>query len=195
MSHREGTNVADAERTSCPEDKFQVWRPRRRKLVPLAFIALILSLLLFFKEFSSPKDLNQWRSAQPPSFVAETDIFASTTHTAPTATNTDIVHKDEEPVVFTLVIWSEPSAAEGALLIKVSPLAVLRNCLIHPSYLSPYSSTTPVPPKYTSFVMILLTDIWRPGCLWSLARLATFAYCSISLHGKVCWTELNGRGL
>lgn len=199
-SHRESPNVGDEPITSIlpsVDDKsFSSWRLRRRKLVPLACIAFILSLLLFFRELlSSPKDVEQLKFVQPPSFVTNTDIPTSTTITAPTATNTDIVHHDEEPVVFVFIIWSEPSAVEGALLIKVSPLVILRNRLISLTNISPYSCTTLIHLKYTSYATTPLTNICRHGYLWSIARPAMFACCSINLPGRVCWIESNEKVL
>jgi hypothetical protein len=125
MSHHSHRERPNAEPVTVTDDKsFPIWRlVRRRKLVPLACIAFILSLLLFFRELlGSSKDVEQLKFSQPPSFVAHTDISPPTTLTAPTVTNINTVSDDEEPVVFILIIWSEPSAAEGALLIKVSLL-------------------------------------------------------------------------
>ena len=119
-------NVGIAEHVGPLDDKsFPIWRLRRRKLVPLACIALILSLLLFYRELlSSSKDAGQLKSVQSPSFNApNTNISTSTTLTESLpAADTDSVHHAEEPIVFLFIIWSEPSAAEGALLIKVSYL-------------------------------------------------------------------------
>lgn len=115
--------IADSELTlNDNSSRCPIWRLRRRQLAPLACITLILSLVLFLREFlSSPQDIEQLKSAQPPSFVPNADLSASTALSTPSPINTEITPShDEDPVVFVLIIWSEPSATEGALLIKAS---------------------------------------------------------------------------
>jgi hypothetical protein len=109
-----------------PDDKsFPIWRLRRRKVIPLACLTLILFLLLFFAELWAPTDVKRLQTTSPPSLVIDTDVPPSTTLSPSTIASADNVHDQEEPVIFTLIIWSEQSAVEGALLIKVSPLAIL----------------------------------------------------------------------
>ncbi|RDB21518.1 hypothetical protein Hypma_011350 [Hypsizygus marmoreus] len=111
------------------DDPPRWWRLRRRRLLPLAFVVVFLSLVLFLAEFAgSTKSVGQLQSAEPPAFKnlekvpSITTTTVTTTITAPAVTETAIVHQNvtvvPEPVVFTLIMWSESSAAEGALLIK-----------------------------------------------------------------------------
>lgn len=174
--------IADSELSPVDDTWCPVWRPRRRKLVPLACITLILSLLLFLREFlNSPQDIEQLKFVQPPSFVPN----ASTTSITPS--------HNEEPVVFILIIWSEPSAAEGALLIKASHTASCAKFSLICRDISPYSCITLVRPRYTSYAMTRPTDIWRRGYLWLIVHPIMSAYSSTSPPGRACWIELNGK--
>jgi tellurite resistance protein TehA-like permease len=104
-----------------PDDNsFPIWRLRRRKLIPLACIALFLFLLLFFAELWEPTDVKRLEATSPSFVINPTPTTLGTS----TITSADNIYNQEEPVVFSLIIWSEQSAVEGALLIKVSPLAI-----------------------------------------------------------------------
>ncbi|KAF5386674.1 hypothetical protein D9615_001742 [Tricholomella constricta] len=100
----------------------QRWRPRRRKLLALTYIAIVFSLLLFLAEFSS--STKSTVRLESPGSPSSNGIYITTTTTisAPGVTETAIVYQNvavkPEPVVFVLIIWSESSAIEGALLIK-----------------------------------------------------------------------------
>lgn len=94
--------------------------------------ALLIPLLLLLAElgFSGTLYSLDWLPSPPPphGHVAETvTVFATTTiYDAPAATETVYLQSsqagDTEAVTFVLVMWSESSATEGALLIKVSLL-------------------------------------------------------------------------
>ncbi|KAG6820778.1 hypothetical protein H0H93_011543 [Arthromyces matolae] len=116
----------------------QFLRPRRgTKILLVACFALILSLFSFFVHFSDEDTTVSIISHVDPvverparSFNAfhhrVHTIFSitttTTTVTAPPVTETVFVQKDviikREPVVFVLIIWSEASAKEGAILVK-----------------------------------------------------------------------------
>jgi len=98
-----------------PDDNsFPIWRLRRRKLIPLACIALFLFLLLFFAELWEPTDVKRLEATSPSFVINPTPTTLGTS----TITSADNIYNQEEPVVFSLIIWSEQSAVEGALLIK-----------------------------------------------------------------------------
>ncbi|TFK42828.1 hypothetical protein BDQ12DRAFT_710052 [Crucibulum laeve] len=92
------------------------WSPRRRKLLAISLLAFVVALLLFANELTT-SDLSK---VIPTLSVADRALTMTTTVTAPAATQT--VYRDvivtPEPVVFVLIMWSEVSAAEGAILIK-----------------------------------------------------------------------------
>lgn len=105
---------------------------RRRNLFALAFVALTGLFLYFHSQTPGPKlvclDSSQLEEleniALPPALpVHVTKTSTSTvTVTAPAVTETVTVQKSSrtlEPVVFSLIMFSESSAIEGALLIKV----------------------------------------------------------------------------
>lgn len=108
----------------------QFWRsPRLRKLLILGCVVLFLSLAFFLKELGGPeRTVDELASGPPPSHIVAAPVTITTTFTAPAVTETVYVYQDVatapnvDPVVFVLIMWSEASAAEGALLIKVSTL-------------------------------------------------------------------------
>lgn len=145
----------------------QIWRsPRRRKLFGLGFLALVLASLLFFKESASLTDiLQEWESAALP-IISPSATVTSSPPSPPIATGNatvlDSVVEKAEPVVFVLIMWSEASAREGALLIKVcSAGSYILPCDLLKD--SPSSSTAAAPQSSTSSAMILRSDSWRRG--------------------------------
>jgi len=115
---------------TCRPSTFLSRTSSRRQLVPdlalaeakthsLACIVLFLFLLLFSAELWAPTDVKRLQATSP-SFVINTDVPTPTTLSTSSITSADNIYNQEESVVFSLIIWSEQSAVEGALLIKVS---------------------------------------------------------------------------
>lgn len=99
-------------------------------------VALMIPILLLLVELGFPDTLYSfdWPPSSPPphhDHAAETvTLYATTTaYDAPTATETVYLQSSPaevtEAVTFVLVMWSESSATEGSLLIKVSLLPSL----------------------------------------------------------------------
>lgn len=85
---------------------------RRRRSVYLAAVVMSIVFLLFAREYFPPV---QFLDSIAP--TSDLDITSPNTkgHNLTTTPIIDTV----EPVVFTFIMWSEDSALEGALLIKV----------------------------------------------------------------------------
>lgn len=107
------------------------WRPRRRTVLTIALIALVASSLFFLKGLASSnsKNVQRWDYAHPKSIITSTKGPTATAKTATVTETTTVYHHSVapklDPVVFFLIIWSETSAVEGAILIKVSERGVI----------------------------------------------------------------------
>lgn len=116
-------------------DRTRTWlKPRRRTAITAALISLILFSLFFLRGVASSdsKDPSQrWDFVDPQPFIGSSTIDITSTKTAtPTQTNTvyQSVTPRLDPVVFFLIIWSESSAVEAAILIKVREMP----CMLSP---------------------------------------------------------------
>ncbi|KAG6841202.1 hypothetical protein C0991_000864 [Blastosporella zonata] len=130
------THTLHAHDISTKGNWLQVWRPRRRtKVLVAALLAITFSVFLFFAEFVDPTtaatsiateklqpELPKQHSFKASHKVHTVSSITTTTITAPAVTETVVLYQDvvkkPESVVFVLVIWSESSAIEGAVLIK-----------------------------------------------------------------------------
>ncbi|KAF9001988.1 hypothetical protein BDQ17DRAFT_1357867 [Cyathus striatus] len=101
---------------------FQLCSPRRRKMLALGFIAFLVAVFLFVKDSAITASLQAHWDEVPPLHTSLQSLGPSvvtTTVLAPAGTDTIIAHAPmPQAVVFVLIMWSEPSAAEGALLVK-----------------------------------------------------------------------------
>jgi len=89
----------------------------------LLFAVAIVCVILFSRQHNHAEYAPDRAPLGPPSFFApklpENLPPGTITMTAPPAIQTLIVEPSVEPVVFALVMYSEPSAKEGAILLKV----------------------------------------------------------------------------
>lgn len=115
--------------------------PRRPRYVIVLAIVTLTTIFLYLRAGPPPptERMNQHfespvlRTPPPPSPLVQVLPPTTITVTAPGVTETVTIQRSSrtlEPVVFSLIMWSESSAIEGALLIKVRSLL---------SYASPYS--------------------------------------------------------
>jgi hypothetical protein len=152
----------------------QGWRLRKCTLFIFASIVLILSSLFVLNGFANLKRAQPWDHSDPQPFVQSDTQFkgttATTTITAPAITETITVYQTAipklDPVVFFLIIWSETSAIEGAVLIKVR-VAVCFWFIPEFIFFSQYCFTTPGHPKSILYATILLNSFWKRGYLSS----------------------------
>ena len=94
---------------------YAYFRPRRRRTLVL-FCAILISLLFF--AFQSRSNRTHCISAAD----SGVGVVPTVTVTAPGSVATMVIDREvkhTDPVVFSLIMWSWSSAAEGAILIKV----------------------------------------------------------------------------
>ena len=96
------------------------FRTRPLRLMVLLFAAAVATLVLFSRRplLSEHTQAYQASSIPRPSIPPEN----STTPTATPVMQTEVVERPVEPVVFALLMYSETSAKEGAILLKVTSL-------------------------------------------------------------------------
>lgn len=112
-------------------DSWTFLLPRRRRYVFTFAIVALTGLVLWLQAGTPPQEnrhvelepseLEVLRSP-PPSPLVQVLPPTTITITAPVVTETVTIQRSSrtlEPVVFSLIMWSESSAIEGALLVKV----------------------------------------------------------------------------
>lgn len=121
----------------------------RRKVFTGVFFVLLLSAFLYLPELGSSSvtdSVHVAHASYPTSrdyhHTATTTVTATITdvYTAPSTTETLLQEIVAEPVVFLLLAWSESSATELALLVKVRVCHVSSRCLTSAQTILMYTS-------------------------------------------------------
>jgi len=121
LRSRQSDSLDDVQATSflLTSDGRRPFRARPRRLMMLLFAAAVATLVLF----SQRSLISEYFQPYQASLIPHPLIPPSSA--APTATpvmQTEVVERPVEPVVFALLMYSETSAKEGAILLKVLSL-------------------------------------------------------------------------
>jgi hypothetical protein len=178
------TSISERELPAIPPQhsrKSNEWLSRRRrKILVFVTLASVFSLLLFVRdlelaptrllEFASPSEAPYpfngplsplWplpTSASSSSSSSSSSFIHSHTDSTPAPLPTTSATKPNilEPVIFILLVWSEPSAAEAALLIKVCILYFELSLRAYITIESPSFFITRVPLNSISYAIKLV---------------------------------------
>jgi hypothetical protein len=98
----------------------QPFRTRPRRVIFFLFAIAFVSIILFSQHHVLVEHAQPHHASLDPQTLLHDSLPPSTiTVTAPPAIQTAFVEPPVEPVVFALVMYSESSAKEGAILLKV----------------------------------------------------------------------------
>jgi hypothetical protein len=188
-------------RSSSPDGIQPSWRSlfRTRRRVTFWLVGASFALIVLYSHWEQPlggekilescQSLDPQIPCAPDMHVDSPPPTVTITQTAPPTTKTMIVEPPVQPVVFALIMYSESSAKEGAVFLKVLHLAfcyfTLPRVTSHNLFFSPLSCTLHDPSIFTSSATKRRGHTWRGDYTSSHTRYIASPCDFTSCHYRV----------
>jgi hypothetical protein len=178
-----------------------LFRTRRRVIIWLFAATFALIILYSYwqhplsgqKYFESCQSLDLQIPCVPETLIDSPPHTVTITQTAPPTAKTMIVEPPVEPVVFALIVYSESSAMEGAVLLKVLCYVLIAASCNTALFFRLLLCTLHDPFIFTSSVTKRHGLTWRLDSAFSHTRYITSPCAFTSCHTRPCKIEFQGK--